>query len=176
MVDRTSLIKALEPCVKPTGTQAEAIRKALDKALTETVMSLPLAAATGLSPAVRADLEVVLNSLDQKLAEKLAALWEPKRKLDADLKRSVKRELIDLMRMKRAAYVPITTSLEDARAGNTLALRAVIEHVAPVKELKSLLAKWDKNFKPAPTTRSGLVARLSELLDGAVPVQKAGKK
>jgi hypothetical protein len=140
------------------------------------VLSLPLAAAIGLSPAVRAELEVVINSLDQKPTEKLAAVWEPRRKLDADLKRTVKKELIDLLYKRRAAYEPIATSLEDARAGDVAALQAVIEHVAPIKDLKSLLAKWDKNFKPAPTTRSGLVTRLSELLNGAAPVEHAPKR
>jgi hypothetical protein len=176
VVDRISLIKALEPCVKPTGTQAEAIRKALDKALTETVMSLPLTAVGGLSSTVRSDLEVVLHSLDQKLAEKLAASWEPKRKLDAELKRSVKKDLIDLLHRRRTPYEPISVSLEEARVGNVAAYRATIEHVAPVKDVKTLLAKWDKNFKPAPTMRSGFVERLSELLNGASTTKKTGRK
>jgi hypothetical protein len=176
MVDRVSLIKALEPCVKPTSTQAEAMRKALDKALTETVMSLPLTAVDGLSSTVRSDLEVVLRSLDQKLAEKLAASWEPKRKLDAELKRSAKKDLIDLLHRRRASYEPISVSLEEARAEDTAVYRATIEHVAPVKDLKTLLTKWDKDFKPAPTTRSGFVKRLSELLNGAPPTKKTGRR
>lgn len=176
MVDRISLIQALEPCVKPTGTQAEAIRKALDKVLTDTVMSLPLSAVGGLSSSVRSDLEVVLRSLDQKLAEKLAAAWEPKRKLDAELKSSVKKDLVDLLHGRRQPYEPIVFTLEEARTGNVAALRETIAHVAPAKDLKSLLAKWDKNFKPTPTTRSGFATRLGELLDGAKPMEKAGRR
>ncbi len=170
------MIKALEPCVKPTGTQAEAIRKALDKALTETVMTLPLAAVDGLNASVRADLEVVLRSLDQKLAEKLAAAWEPKRKLDAELKRSVKNDLIELLHQRRQPYEPIVVSLEEARAGNAATLRATIEHVAPMKDLKSLLGKWDRNFRPIPTVRSGIATRLTELLNGAKPAERAGRR
>lgn len=172
MVDRTTLIKALEPHVKPTGSQAEAIRKALDKALTETVMCLPLEAAVRLSPAARGDLEVALNTLEQKLAERLAALWDPKRKPDAEAKRAAKVALIELLRGQRQPYEPLPASLEDARTGDIRRYRITIERYAPEKDLKSLLAKWDKYFKPIPSNRGGVADRLLALLDGVHPAEK----
>ena len=172
MVDRASLIKALEPHVKPTGTQAEAIRKALDKALTEAVMSLPLDAAIRLNPSTRGDLEIALSTLDQKLAEKLAASWEPERKLDAEAKRAAKVALVELLRGQRQPYEPLPASLEDARAGDVRRYRITIERSAPEKDLKSTLTKWDKHLKPVPGSRSGIAARLLALLDGDPPVTK----
>jgi len=172
VVDRASLIKALEPHVKPTGSQAEAIRKALDKALTEAVMSLPLDAAIRLNPSARGDLEVALSTLDQKTAEKLAAAWEPKRKLDAEGKRAAKVALVELLRGQRPPYEPLPASLEDARAGDVRRYRISIERSAPEKDLKSLLTKWDKHFKPVPTNRAGLAERLVALLGGTPPAGK----
>ena len=176
MVDRASLITTLERCITPTGTQAEAIRKALDKALHEAVLALPLAAATELPSAVRSELEIVLTSLDQKLAEKLAAAWEPKRKLDPDMKRSVKKDLLDLLHCRRPAYEPINFALEEARSASAAPLRIVIERVAPAKDLKALLSKWDKSYKPTSSNRSGLTDRLLALLNGATPTPRPAPK
>ena len=172
MVDRAALIKKLEPRVRPSGTQAVAIRAALDKALTETVMSLPLDQATSLEPSDRSELEIVLQSMDNKLVEKLACSWEPLRKLDADTKRSTKRDLIELLHGRRAAYAPITQTLDSARAGNVAITKSMIERLVPTKDLKTLLTRWDKNFKPAATSREGYVRRLVALLDGAPLAQK----
>lgn len=166
------MIKALEPHIRPTGTQAASIRKFLDNALTEAIMSLPLEEATRLSSSSRGDLEVALGMLDQKLAEKLAAAWEPKRKLDAEGKRAAKVALVELLRGQRPPYEPLPASLDDARAGDVRRYRVAIERSAPEKDLKSLLTKWDKNFKPVPTGRGGIADRLLALLNGAKPVEK----
>ncbi len=171
MVDRVSLLRTLASRLKPTGTQEEAIRRALDKALAEVIGALPLNAAVDLPAAARAELEIVLQSLDAKVAEKLAALWEPARPLDADLKGVVKKDLIDLLHRRRLPYKPIAVSLTEARSGDIATYRSVIG-IAPNKDLKSLLKKWDANYKPVSTTRQGIVDRLSELLDGASPVPK----
>ncbi|MGA7329468.1 MAG: hypothetical protein WBX25_34560 [Rhodomicrobium sp.] len=176
MVDRVSLIKTLEPCVKPTQTQVEVIRKALDKALAETILGLPLCAAAKLPPSVQSELEVVVNSFDQKQAERLAASWEPQRKPDVEMKRAVKKDLVELLRGRRSPYEPIAVSLDEARAGDPTLYRTLIERVAPTKDLKSLLSKWDKNLKPAPTARLELVKRLIALLEGAAPTPKATAK
>lgn len=172
MVDRASLIKALEPHVKPTGSQAEAIRKALDRALTEAIISLPLDAAHRLSASARGDLEVALGTLDQKTVEKLAASWEPKRKFDAEAKRASRAAVVELLRGQRPPYEPLPTSLDDARAGDVRRYRVTIERSAPEKDLKSLLTKWDKHFKPVPTNRAGLAERLVALLGGAPPAER----
>lgn len=172
MVDRVSMIKALEPHIKPTGTQAASIRKALDNALNEAIMSLPLEEATRLPPSTRGDLEVALATLDQKLAEKLATSWEPKRKLDAEGKRAAKVALVELLRGQRPPYEPLPASLDDAKAGDVRRYCVVIERSASEKDLKSLLTKWDKNFKPVPNNRSGLAARLLALLNGAEPMER----
>jgi hypothetical protein len=166
------MIKALEPHIRPTGTQAASIRKALDNALTEAIMSLPLEEATRLPPSTRGDLEVALGTLDQKLAEKLATSWEPKRKLDAEGKRAAKVALVELLRGQRTPYEPLPTSLADARAGDVRRYRTTIERAAPEKDLKSLLTKWDKHFKPVPTNRAGLAERLVGLLGGTPPAER----
>jgi hypothetical protein len=166
------MIKALEPHIKPNGTQAASIRKSLDAALAEAIMSLPLEDATRLSSSTRGDLEVALRMLDQKLAEKLAASWEPKRKLDAEEKKGAKAALVELLRGQRLPYEPLPTSLEDARAGDVRRYRIAIERSAPEKDLKSLLTKWDKHFKPVPTSRRALAERLLALLDGTRPADK----
>lgn len=172
MVDRVSMIKALEPHIKPNGTQAASIRKSLDNALTEAIMSLPLDEAIRLSSSTRGDLEVALGMLDQKLAEKLAASWEPKRKLDAEAKRAARGTLVELLRGQRPPYEPLPTSLEDARSGDVRRYRILIERSTLEKDLKSLLTKWDKHFKPVPTNRPGLAERLVALLGGAPPAEK----
>lgn len=176
MVDRVALIKAIEPRLKLVGSQGEALRTALDKAVAEAVMALPLASAIEMPELTRGDLEVVLSTLEQKQAEKLATIWEPKRKLDADLKSSIKKDLVDLLIGRRGVYEPITASLEEARQSNAAKWRAVIEKSAPAKDLKALLTKWDKNLNPKPTSRTGLVQRLLALLDGASPAAKPANK
>jgi hypothetical protein len=113
-----------------------------------------------------------LSTLDQKTAEKLAAAWEPKRKLDAEGKRAAKVALVELLRGQRPPYEPLPTSLEDARAGDVRRYRIAIERFAPEKDLKALLAKWDKHFKPVPTNRAGLAERLVALLGGASPAER----
>jgi hypothetical protein len=113
------------------------------------VLALPLTAATELSSGVRSELEIVLTSLDQKQAEKLAAVWEPKRKLDPDMKRGVKKDLLDLLHRRRRAYEPINLTLEEARSASAAPLRIVIERVAPAKDLKALLALMN-GAPPAP--------------------------
>lgn len=172
MVDRAALIKRLEPRVRPSGTQAVAIRAALDKALTEMVLSLPLNEATSLEPSDRSELELVLQSIDNKLIEKLALSWEPSRKLDADTKPTTKRELIELLHGRRPAYAPITQTLDTARSGNVAVVKLTMERLVPTKELKSLLGRWDKNFKPAATNREAYIRRLLALLEGAPLAEK----
>jgi hypothetical protein len=177
MVDRLSLLREMEPLAKPTGTQAESIRRTLDKAMIELTLTLPLASARTLPQTSRAELEIVVHDvLSPKDAEKLAHLWEPSRKVDADAKPKLKHDLIDLLHKKREVYaIPSAVGLDEARKlanGSRETLSAAIEHLAPLADLKALLRQWDKHISPKPTTRKGHVERLLALLEGATPAEK----
>lgn len=173
MVDRANLIKQLEPRVRPSGSQAEAIRKAMDKTLTELVLALPINAVQQLSQEVKADLAALIGMIDQKTCEKLAAAWEPKRKLDAELKSRVKKDILALIESKRLPYEPITVSLVEARKSDREAVSATLRSAAPVKDLKALAKKWDKNWRPAQESRTSYVDRLIALIDGTEPAARA---
>jgi hypothetical protein len=176
MVDRLALMREMEPLIKPNGTQAESIRKTLDKAMVELALTLPLASAQALSLTRRDELEIVVRDfLSQKDAEKLARLWEPSRKVDTDAKLRLKHDLIDLLHRRRSEYsMPKAIGLDAGRnlAGSDgVALRGAIERLAPLVDLKGLLRQWDKRLTPRPTTRKAHVERLLALLDGAAPAQ-----
>lgn len=168
MVDRPSLIKALDSLSKPTSSQAENIRKLLEKALTDLVLALPLAAAQQLGSGDRAELSLFLSRLDPKALEKIAKSWEPKRKLDLEIKRTLAADLVALIEAKRTPYEPIKTTLEAARS-NTDAVRAVIA-AAPGKDLATVWKAWDKHNKTIPERRAELLHRLNTLLDGGTPM------
>jgi hypothetical protein len=173
VVDRANLIKHLEPRVRPTGSQAEAISKALDKALTELLLALPFWAIQQLPPAVKADLVEMVRLIDQKTCEKLATVWEPKRKLDTELKGRVKKDILALIEAKRPAYEPVSVSLSEARNGDRGSIKAILHSCAPTKDLKALTKKWDKNWKPGHESRVAYEERLIALIDGAEPAARA---
>lgn len=171
MVDRANLIKHLEPRVRPTGSQAAAISTALDRALAELLLALPFPAVQHLPSTVRAELVELLGLIDQKTCEKLAAVWEPKRKLDTELKGRVKKDILDLIEAKRPVYEPVSVPLPEARNGDRVSIKAILRSSAPIKDLKALTKKWDKDWKPIPESRVAYEKRLIELIDGAEPVR-----
>lgn len=177
MVDRPSLIKALDPIAKPTSSQAENIRKSLEKALIEIVLTLPLDAARALGASEQAELVHFLNRLEPKALEKLSKIWEPMRRLDIDLKRTLAVDIIALLQAKREPYVPIKLSLDAAR--DDAARVGVILARAPTKDLATVFKAWDKHNKPIPAQRLLLTQRIQALLDGEAPESppsKAGKR
>ncbi len=176
MVDRAGLIKQLEPHVRATGSQAESITNALDKALIQLLMALPFRAVQELTPPKKADLVELIRVMDQKTCEKLAVAWEPKRKLDAELKVRVKKDVLALIEAKRPAYEPVLVPLSEARNGDRGSIKAMLQSGAPIKDLKSLAKKWDKNWKPAQESRVAYEERLKKLVDGAEPAVRAPRR
>lgn len=176
MVDRAALIKFLEPRVRPSASQAEAIRKALDKALADLLPTLPFEVVSSFPKETAADLLAYMEILDQKVCEKLSAAWEPKRKLDADLKRRIRKDLTSLLRMERPVYEPVKVSLRDAREGRASDIVATIQSVAPLKDLQNLAKSWDKHWKPSKASREEYENRLSALMQGAEPIVKPQTK
>ena len=176
MVDRATLIAAIAPNVQPTGTQAEAIRKALDKALSELLLALPYDALTELPHGTMAELVAVIGTIDQKTCEKLSALWEPKRKLDAELKLRVRKDLLGLLLKERVHYQSLPTGLAKAREDGVSASIAQLRSAAPLKDLKDLAKKWDKNWKALPETRGAYEEHLVALLKGTDPTAKQAKR
>jgi hypothetical protein len=175
VVDRAALIKTLEPCVRPTGSQSEAIRKALDKALSELIVTLPFEAFASLSDASKSDLAALIEMLDQKTCEKLSALWEPKRKLDAELKKRVKGDMLALIKKQRPRYEPVKLSLQEARNGCVSATITMVRSAAPIKDLKELAKSWDKFWKPTDEPRQAYEGRLIALLEGGNPFPRPSK-
>ena len=167
MVDRAALIQQLEPRVEPTGSQKETIRKALDKALSELLLALPLSAANELHGYARSDLVALIGMTDQKTCEKLSARWEPKRKLDAELKVSVRKDVLALIESERPVYEPVAVSLSEAQAGDRKAFIGRVRSAAPLKDLKALAKKWDKHWKPAQDSRKAYEDRIVALIEGA---------
>jgi hypothetical protein len=176
MVDRLALLRDMEPLINPNPTQAESIRKTLDKVLVESTIALPLTAAQALPRAKRDELEIVVRHFGQKDAEKLAVFWEPDRKLNASTKRTIKDDLADLLHGRRKVYAlqksvglnAVRELADEERA----VLRLAIKRLAPLADLKALLKEWDKHLSPKPTTRDANVDRLVALLDGAAPMPK----
>ena len=152
------------------------IKTALDKALTELLMALPFRAMQEFPPAVTADLVELIRLIDQKTCEKLAAVWEPRRKLDAELKMRVKKDILALIEAKRPAYEPVSVPLSKARDGDRGSTKATLQSGAPIKDLKALMKKWDKNWKPAQESRLAYEERLMALVDGVEPVAMAARR
>lgn len=168
MVDRPTLIKVLDPIARPTSSHAETIRKALEKALTDIVLAVPLEAAQELGAAEKAELAHFLSRLDPRSMEKLAKIWEPKRKLDIELKRTLAGDLIALLEKKRAPYEPLKLTLDAARDDAT-GISDLLHH-APAKDLSTVFKTWDKHYKPVPEQRSVVLQRLQALLRGEAPM------
>jgi len=164
VVNRAALLQTIEPLIEPSPTQREALLKLLDKALVEASVALPLETARRLASSAKDELEIFIRDLVPKDVQRLAAKWEPLRALDADLKESLRQDLIDLLRDRRPKYtgltaIPLREAQEDAISYGTYIARSM-----PTKDAKKLLKAWDKKLKPTPTTRDQVVRHLLKLL------------
>lgn len=173
MVNRAALFQAIEPLLEPTPTQREAIRKSLDKVLLDSVQTLPLKAAHGLASSVKHELSIVIRDLcSAKELAKIAALWEPQRKLDSETKQTLRNDLLNLLKGDRPRYDgPPSEPLIEARH-QVERFRALIQKAMPTKDALALLKKWDKHLLPMPSVRDQIVERLMALLSGAAPAEK----
>lgn len=158
--------------IAPTPTEREELRKSLDKILVEAAIALPFEQAIQLSKSSRCELEVVLREmfLAKDLA-RLAAKWEPKRKLDAGFKETLREDLIDLLEGRRPPFTgSVTLDLNTARQ-QLARSRLYIERSLPIADAKKLLKAW-ANPKPAPKQRSDVIDQLLAVLTQDHPASK----
>jgi len=149
----------------PTATQRETLRKLLDKALVEATLALPFQSASSLPAAAKDELEFIVRELClAKDLQRLAALWEPRRKLDAVLKDTLRQDLIDLLRGRRRPYEGLVVVPLSVAHGDLAGYRILIEQSIPTTDAKKLLKAWDKNLRPMPTARDDIVGHLLRLL------------
>jgi hypothetical protein len=172
-VNRISLLQALEPLIAPTSTEREELRKSLDKTLVSVTLALPFDEAQRLTIGAKAELEIVIR--DVFLAKellKLAAKWEPARKLDAAFKETLREDLVDLLQGRRLPYTgPPNLDLDTART-KPAEVGIYITRSLPTAEAKKLLKSW-KTISPVPKERDEIVAHLLSLLDEPSPVHVA---
>jgi hypothetical protein len=142
----------------------------LDKALVEASVALPLEKARRLATSAKDELEIVIRDFFvPKDVQRLAIKWEPQRKLDAELKDSLRHDLIDLLHGRRPHYTGFAlVALEEARR-DVPRYREYITRSLPTNDAKKLLKAWDKKLRPMPTTRELLVRHLLKLLHGDGP-------
>lgn len=123
--------------------------------------------------AAKAELEIVIR--DVFLAKellKLAAKWEPARKLDAAFKETLREDLADLLQGRRLPYMgPTKLNLDTARTKQK-EVRSYITRTLPTAEAKRLLKSW-KTISPAPKERDDIVGHLLSLLDEPSSVRVA---
>ena len=173
MTDRIELVYACGRLISPNQAQSQSIEKHINQALQTMILALPLPAARGLPGPLRDELSLAVEfTVADTDLPKLAKLWEPNRKLDADNKPTLRRDLLDLLNGARSPYTkPLAAALQLVRAlpdADRKSLRVAIERVAPLADIKPLLAKWDPHLKPPPKSRSEVANRLLGLIGGTV--------
>ena len=126
---------------------------------------MPLESAASLPAPAKDELEVIIRELClAKDLQRLAALWEPRGKVDAALKDTLREDLIDLLRGKRHLYEVLVVVPLKVAHGDPAAYRILIERSMPTADAKKLLKAWDKNLRPLPTGRDDIVGHLLRLL------------
>ena len=154
--------------IEPTPTQRDDLRKLLDKALVEALIVLPLERAKRLAAKSKDELEIVILDLyAAKDLHRLAARWEPLRTLDADLKESLRHDLVALLQCRRTPYAGLTIIPLEKAQEDAAKYRALIEQSMPTKDAKKLLRAWDRTLTPLPKARAQVVGHLLKLLAGA---------
>lgn len=151
---------------EPTPTQRDELRKSLDKVLVEATIAMPIESVRRLPSATKAELEVVIREMFiNKDILRLAAGWEPLRKLDDDLKETLRVDLIDLIYDRRPQYTgPSLLDLSKAQE-QAESYRTYISRTMPTPDAKRLLKTWDKKLKPAPKARGQIIDHLLNLLE-----------
>lgn len=148
------------------GAHRDELRKSLDKLLVETAIALPFEHTQRLSPSTKDELEILIrDTFVAKDLTRLATKWEPQRKLDAELKDTLREDLIDLLHGSRRLFTaPIAVDLAQART-SVKDLGPYISRSLPTTEAKKLLKRWDKKLKPMPKSRAEIIRHLLKLLD-----------
>lgn len=154
--------------IEPTPTQRDELRKSLDKLLVDVAIAIPFERAQQLSSVTKEELEIVIrDTFVVKDLVRLATKWEPQRKLDAELRDTLRDDLIDLLQGSRPRFVaPVAMDLAQAQS-DIARLRSYISRSLPTAEAKKLLKLWDKKLKPMPKARADVIGHLLRLLDGS---------
>lgn len=148
-----------------------AIQKAVKQALATMLVEVPLAYARALGAPERTALVTALQHvLDADDQVALSKRWDPARsKIEKVDLPSLGADLAALLNGEREPYSGVSWALADARNFSPREmdiLRVTLSRVAPTKDLKAVLKRWDPHLKP-PADRPALAKRAVALLDGA---------
>ncbi|MEM6410229.1 MAG: hypothetical protein AAF683_01680 [Pseudomonadota bacterium] len=170
MVDRVELITAVAPTVRLNATNGTKYLKALKTALILLLAEYELENARALNSTQKSELATAIDQLFT-LAElkKISKKWEPKRSVASGFTQTeIVRALQDLLFEQRDPYNRPTITLTAARnmsGAEIESMLVTINRLMPKTELKAVLKKWDKKFRPpASYTVLEFRERLSDLL------------
>jgi hypothetical protein len=171
MVDRVALVGDLSSTVRFSAADGIAFNEAMDKVVRQVAVLLPLTSAQTLSASVRGEFSVAIREiLTMKELKALSKLWEPERKVWAELgHRELAADLIDLLEQRRVPYVQITASLPQARAWSPevrARTRGVLERLTPPAHLEKLRKSWDRHVNLQRVSRTAVARHLADLMDG----------
>ena len=175
MVDRVELISAVAPTVSLSAVNSAKYLKALKSALIVLLADFELSDAQALPSSVKQELATALDQLFTiSELKKISKRWEPKRSVASGFTQTeIVAALLDLLFERREPYVRPTISLPVASQMSVAeqdAMIRTINRLLPKAELKAVLKKWDKKFKPAasfsiPQFRERLSALLRSELE-----------
>lgn len=154
MVDRVELITAVAPRVSLSAVNSAKYLKALKSALIVLLADYELSDARGLTSPQKHELATALDQLFTiSELKRISKRWEPKRSVSSGFTQTeIVAALHDLLFERRDPYTRPTITLTAARemdAAELNAMLATINKLMPKAELKAVLKKWDKKFKPA---------------------------
>lgn len=166
MVDRIALLKEVSSRTKLNIKDSDDVAKKLNALLQKVLPKVSLDDARALD--VRDDLDVFIRTeAPSSVLGALSNAWEPARKtLTRDHKEALNWDLSDLLMERRGRYEAPDVSLEEAKllTGKKLSDLEATIRLAPVKDLKALLKKWDP--KRPPLTAGQLHEELRLLREG----------
>lgn len=156
-----------------------AIQKTVQRALATMLAEVPLSYARSLDTHDRTALmTAVQHVLDTDDQIALSKRWDPGRgKIESADVPSLGVDLAALLDGAREPYSGISVTLAEARNSSSRemnVLRATLSRVAPTKDLKAVLKRWDPHFETTDDRRA-LARRAIALLDGAAQ-PSAGQK
>jgi hypothetical protein len=183
MVDRVEVLSVLPNRGSLPAVPEVEFHKLLDKAIAVALSELGLKDARKLPTQDRAGLEGALRHI-LTLADlkKVSRRWEPQRKIDDGTSENrIADALVELLHGRREPYEFCAITLAQARslgARESDALRASIDRVAPVGDLRKLSKSWDKENKLLAASErkelaSGLLALLGGKTEPMPPLKKA---
>ncbi|MEO1659341.1 MAG: hypothetical protein AAFR51_00025 [Pseudomonadota bacterium] len=177
MVDRVELITAVAPRVSLSAVNSAKYLKALKAALIVLLAEYDLEDARALSHSQKQELATALDQLFTiSELKKISKKWEPKRSVSSGFTQTeIVSALHDLLFERRDPYTRPTLSLSTARTMQRAEIDRMlilINRLMPKAELKAVLKKWDKKFKPPTSfTAPQFRQRLSELLKAELEPQ-----